>query len=74
MCGDDQVNADGTCKLRDPCDRCFNFFTGGHDQIGKLVDDDNDIRKKFMSVVRIEFTEDKLRIVLLDVSDLGLFQ
>ena len=41
--GDHQMDAHRTGQLRDTRDRRFDFTAGGHDQVGKLVDHDDNI-------------------------------
>ena len=41
----DQVHACGTRLLRDAADRVLDFLRRDHHQIGKLVDDDDDLRQ-----------------------------
>ena len=39
-----KMDADRACQLRKARNRHFNFFTCGHDQVGKLINDQNDER------------------------------
>ena len=41
--GDDHMDADGAGELGDAGDGHFDFFAGGHDEVGKFVDDDDDV-------------------------------
>ncbi len=44
---EDQVNAGGTCLLRQPGDQFFDFLADHHHQVGQFVDDDHDIGQTF---------------------------
>ena len=65
----DQVDTYGTGQLRQTCDGRFDFLSGGHDQIGKLVNDQYDVGQKLVAVVRIQLSGLEFRIVFLDIPD-----
>src|SRR5229473_3097979 len=44
LCGDDQVDADRPRELSDAADQLLDLARRHHHQVGKLVDDDHDIR------------------------------
>ena len=71
---DDHVDADGTGQLGDTCDGQFHLLAGGHDEVAKLIDDDDDIRHVLMAVVGVQLTVDELLVVFLDVAGLGHLQ
>ena len=72
--GDDHVDADSTSQLSNTCDRQFHLFACSHDEVAKLVDDDNDIRHVFMSISEAQFVVDVFLVILLDVSGSSLLE
>ena len=72
--GDNQVDANGAGELCDTRKWFFHFLTGGHDEVGKLVDYHYYIRQELVSALRIETTSDELGVVFLDVAALRLFE
>ena len=72
--GDDQVNADGPRQLRQTCNGHLHLLARRHDQVGKLVDDEHDVRQVAVAVLRIQLAPDKLGVVLLEVAALGILE
>jgi len=71
---DDHVNSHGPGQLCDAGDRQFYFFSGRHNQISELVDDDYDVRHETMPVFRIELAVFEFGIILFDITGTGFFQ
>ena len=62
------MDADRTGLGRDTRDRQLDFFTGSRDQVGKLIDDRNDIGQEPMPFLRIQATGNKFLIVFLYIT------
>ena len=60
----------GTGQLGNTCDRQLDFLTSGHNQVAKLVDNNNDVWHKAVAVLRIELAVDEFLVVFLDVTHL----
>ena len=72
--GDNHVDADGTRFLGNTGYRQLDFLAGGHDEVTVLVNDNDDVRHVFMSVLRIELTGNELLVIVLDVTLAGCHQ
>ena len=48
--GEHQVDADRARLLRDLDDRVLDLAALAHDQVGQLVDDDDDVRQPFVRI------------------------
>ena len=68
------VDADGTRQLGDTGNRKLHFLSCRHDQITKLIDDDDNIGHEAMSVIGIQLSVDEFLIVLLDITSLRYLQ
>ena len=68
------MNTDSTRQLGDTGNREFHFLTSRHNQVTKLINNDYDIRHKFMSLLRIQATVDKLFIIFFNVTHMRHFQ
>ena len=62
------MNTHGARLLCDASDGHFDLTPGGHDQVAELVDNNNDVRHVFVSLVWTEATVDELFVVVLDVA------
>jgi len=51
--GDDEVDPDRPCHLRDAADRLFDVARRDHHEVGELVDDDEDERESFVVLARL---------------------
>ena len=65
---------DSSCKLCDSGNGGFYFFSGCHDEVGKFVNNDNDVGQVFMPVVGIQLSFYEFFVVFFDVSDLCYFK
>ena len=74
LCGHNQVNANGTCKLGKASDRHFNLFAGSHNQIGKLVNHQNNVGQIAVPLLWVEFAGRELYIVFLKIPHHGRLQ
>ena len=59
-----------TCQLGNTGNRQFYLFAGSHDQITELIDNNHNIRHKFMAFFGIQPTIDKLFVIFLYVPDM----
>ena len=69
--GDNHVNTHGARLLCDAGDGHFDLAPGGHNQVAELVDNNNDVRHVFVSLVWTEATIDELFVVVLDVAHMS---
>ena len=65
---------DGTGQLSNTCYWQLHLLASRHNQVAKLIDDHDDIRHVFMTVLRIQLTVDELLVILLDITCLCHFQ
>ena len=72
--GNDQVNTDGARQLGQTCNRRFHLLAGRHNEVGKLVDDQNNVGEVAVAFFRVELAADKFLVVLLDVANHGILQ
>ncbi|CAI8334417.1 MAG: Uncharacterised protein [Flavobacteriia bacterium] len=68
------MDANGTGQLGQTGDRCLHFLAGGHDQISKLIHNENDIGQIAVSFLRIQFALLEFGIVFFDVAHHGVLQ
>ena len=57
---DDQMDAGGAAELRDAADRILNVIRRDHHQVGKLVDDDDQLRDPLLGIVHQRVVTRKL--------------
>ena len=62
------MHADGTSQLCDTGDRYLYLLSCRDDEVGKLVDDDDDVWHKLMTVVRVKMSAEELLVVFLDIA------
>lgn len=53
--GDDEVNANGAGKLGEATNEGVDFFARSHHEVGKLVDDDDDVGEAGIKMFGVEF-------------------
>ncbi len=70
----DQVNTNGARQLGQTRNRRFHLLAGGHNEVGKLVDDQNNVGEVAVAFFRVELAADKFLVVLLDVANHGILQ
>ena len=66
--------AHGTRFLRKSGHRGFQLFAGGHEQVGKLINDDNDIWQETMSFVGTQAARSEEFVVFGNVAHAGFFE
>ena len=72
--GDNHVYTYRAGQLGDSGDRQFHFFTGCHNEVAELVDNDNDIGHITVAFFGIELAGDEFGIVLFDIAHSGHLQ
>ena len=71
---DNQVDADGTSQLGDTGYRGFHLTACGHDEVGKLIDDQHNVGQETVTFSREQPARLELLVVFDDVSALGGFE
>src|SRR5690606_14897136 len=74
LCCNDEMDPYCPCKLRNPGDWGFHFFSGRHHQVGKLIYDQHDKRQEAMTLVRVQLAADKLLVIFFQVPDVRIFE
>lgn len=74
LCGNNHVYAHGRAQLGNAGNRQFNLFAGSHNQVAKLVDDDDNIGHIAMALFGIELSGDEFGVILFDIAHSSLLQ
>ena len=53
LCGNDQMNANSSRKLRQSCNWHLYFLSSSHNKIGKFINDQNNERKELVAFLRV---------------------
>ena len=67
LCGENHVDADGAGLLGNSGYGSLDLLAGGHDEVGELVDYDDEVRQESVVVVGVEPSGDEFLVVFLDV-------
>src|SRR5690606_11757994 len=65
---DNEVYADSTSQLREARNRSFYLLARRHHQIGKLIDNEDDIGQESVTFFRIKLSRHKFCIILLQIT------
>ena len=68
------MDTNRSCELSDTSNRKLNLLACSHDEVAILVNNDNDIRHKPMSILRIKLAFAELFVVFLDVPCMGFLE
>ena len=68
------MDADSTCQLGNTCYRKLYLLAGCHDEVAKLVDDNNDVRHILVTIGNTQSVVHKLSVIFLDVLRTSLLQ
>ena len=74
LCRNYHVDTHGACKLGDTSYRHLYLFARCHDQIAKLIDNNNDIWHVLMTFFGIQLVVNVHGVILLDVSNRSLLK